>query len=77
MNTVTEDTREDMPEVAIPHLPHQGLPQIQKIVLCIVCCLVRVFRSEVVRCNPVFAHDALSGTESPDEEFVQHVKCTL
>lgn len=66
-----------MPKVTIPHLSHQRLPQIQKLVFLVIRCLVRVVWGEVIRCNPVIAHDVLSSPKSPNEKLVQHVVCAL
>ena len=66
-----------MPKVTIPHLSHQRPPQIQKLVLLVVCCLVCVVWGEVIRCNPVVAHDGFLGTNSPHDKLVQHIICAL
>ena len=66
-----------MPKVTIPHLSHQRPSQIQKLVLLVVRCLVRVVWGEVIRCDPVVANDGFLGTNSPYDELVQHVVCAL
>ena len=67
----------DMPEVAVPHLSHQGFSEIQELVLFVIRCTIRIFRGEVIRCNPVILHDALSSAKPPNEKLVQHIKSAL
>ena len=66
-----------MPEVAVPHLSHQGFPKIQELVLFVVRCPVRVFRGEIVCCDPVIVHNTLSGAKPPNEKLVQHIISAL
>ena len=64
---------QDIPEIAVPHLSHQGFPKIQELVFLVVRCPICVFRSEVVRCDPVIVHDVLSGTKPPNKKLVEHI----
>jgi hypothetical protein len=47
------------------------------LILLVVHCFIRVFRGEVVRSNPIVAHDTLPGTKPPNEELVQHIISVL
>jgi hypothetical protein len=64
-------------EVGVEELEQEGLPEIQELVLLVVCRDVRFVRFEVLGWDPVLINNPSVGSQPPNDKLVEHVICRV